>query len=112
MTFVLLCPSLCCRLGQVVQCERGEGCTGTQREGKGDPLVPGAVVPCWCPRREKREDAVSLSRCCSLFVPLTLAAVVLVLVRGEGLAAAQTGALSLSTAQVPCEALGVAGSES
>lgn len=97
MTFLLLCPPLCC--------------TGTQRVGKGHPLVPGAMMACRCPRREKRGDAVGLSHCCSLFVPLTLAVVVLVLVRGEGLAAAQTGALSSSTAQVPCKALAVAGSK-
>lgn len=51
--------------------------------------------------KEKRGEAhARLSCCCSLFVLLTLAAVTLVLVRG-------IGALSLSTAQVLCEALGV-----
>lgn len=70
----------------------------------------------WCllmpEEGEKRGEAQApLSHSCSLFVPLTLVTVVLVPVRGEGLAATRTGALSLSTAQVLCEALGAAGSE-
>lgn len=81
---------------------------------QGPPLVPGAHGSPLVSEEgeEKRGEArAPLSCCCSLFVPLTLAAVAVVLVRGEGLAAGQTGALSLSTAQVPCEALGVAESE-
>lgn len=78
--------------------------------GKGHPPVPGAVVAPWCLRRERSREE-GLAHCCSLFVPLAPVAVAAVLVRGEGLAAAYTGALSLSTAQVPCKALGVAGSE-
>ena len=61
---------------------------------------------------EKRGGAGTPLLCCwSLFVPLTLVAVTLVLVRGDGLVAVHTGALSFSTAQVPCKDLGVAGSE-
>lgn len=64
--------------------------------GEGHPLVPRAVMPHWCLWKERREGCTPLSHCCSLFVPLSLAAVALVPVRREGLAATQTGALSLS----------------
>lgn len=98
MSFRLLCPPLCCWLEQAVQCKLEEGTSGCQHDaapgpqGCGAPLVPEE-------EEEKRGGAgTPLSRCCSLFVPLTLVAVVLVLVRGEGSAAAHTEALSLSAA--------------
>jgi len=85
---MLLCPPLCCRLEQAARCKLEEGRVGANvmLAGKGSPHGP------WGPwhhigaRGGRGDEAhAPLSRCCSLFVPLTLAAVALVLVRGEGL---------------------------